>query len=85
MIIMSDRDKAQMNAVTGAFLESTLSVVLVACAPRHADAFLYGRISGSVELSREWVRASDQLKFDSLWEEMQADPVVPIALWAISR
>jgi len=76
-IIISDCDKAQMNAVMGVFPESTLLLCWwhVLCTMRmhfRMEEFpdLWNRV-------HEWVRASDQLKFDSLWEEMQADPTVP--------
>src|SRR6267378_5701013 len=62
-IIMSDCDKAQMNAVMGVFLESTLLLCWwhVLCTMR-----MHFRMEEFPDLwnkVHEWVRASDQLFF----------------------
>ena len=76
-IIMSDRNKAQMNAIKTIYLGSTLLLCWwhVLCVIRmhfRTEEFpeLWERI-------REWVKTPDQSKFNSWWEEMQTDPSVP--------
>jgi len=76
-IIMSDCDKAQMNAIKAMYPGSTLLLcwwhVLHAIQMHfHMEEFpeLWKHVC-------EWVKTPDQLKFDSWWEEMQTDPSVP--------
>ena len=37
------------------------------------------------ERVREWVKMSDQLKFESWWDEMQNDPEVPLSFLDILK
>jgi hypothetical protein len=79
-IIMTDRDKAQMNAITAVYPETTVLLCWwhVLCVIRmhfRTEEFpeLWERI-------RAWVKISDQILFDSWWQEMQTDPSVPLSL-----
>jgi hypothetical protein len=76
-ITMSDRDQAQLNAIKAVYLETKLLLcwwhVLRAMRMHfHTEEFpeLWKRV-------REWVKTSDQLTFDSLWEWIRTDPSVP--------
>lgn len=79
-IIMSDCDKAQMNAIGTVYPDSKLLLcwwhVLRAIRMHfRTEEFLevWARI-------REWVKTPDQTKFDSIWEWLQTDPSVPQSL-----
>ena len=79
-IIMSNRDRAQMNAVSTVYLDPKLLLCWwhVLCAiwmHFRTEEFLvvWDRI-------REWVKTLDQARFDSLWEWFQSDPSVPQTL-----
>ena len=79
-IIMSDRDKAQMNAIKTIYLDSKLLLCWwqVLCAIRmhfHTEEFL--EVWDHI---REWVKTSDQSRFDAIWEWIQTDPSVPQTL-----
>ena len=76
-IIMTDRDQAQMNAITAIYPGATMllcwwHVLRTIQMHFHTEEFpqLWERI-------RQWVKLSDQSKFDLWWKEMQADPSVP--------
>ena len=79
-IIMSDHDKAQMNAVKTVYPDSKLLLcwwhVLRAIRMHfRTEEFLevWDRI-------HEWVKTSDQSRFDAIWEWTQTDPSVPQTL-----
>ena len=79
-IIMSDHDKAQMNAVKTVYPDSKLLLcwwhVLRAIRMHfRTEEFLevWDRI-------HEWVKTSDQSRFDAIWEWIQTDPSVPQTL-----
>ena len=79
-IIMSDRDRAQMNTVSTIYLDSKLLLCWwhVLCAIQ-----MHFRMEGFPvvwDRIREWVKTSDQARFDSLWEWFQSDPSVPQTL-----
>ncbi len=76
-IIMTDRNKAQMNAITATYLGTTVLLCWwhVLWAIR-----MHFRTEEFLELwkrIRAWVKTSNQIKFDSWWEEMQTDASVP--------
>ena len=76
-ITMSDRDKAQMNAVKAVYPETTLllcwwHVLHAMWMHFHTEEF-----PDLWEHVRELVKTSDQSKFDSVWEWIQTDPLVP--------
>ena len=79
-IIMSDCDKAQMNAVNTIYLDSKLLLCWwhVLCAiwmHFHTEEFpeVWVHIC-------EWVKTLDQSKFDLIWEWLQTDPSVLLSL-----
>ena len=79
-IIMSDCDKAQMNAVKTVYPDSKLLLcwwhVLRAI-------WMHFRTEEFLEVwdcIREWVKTSDQSRFDAIWEWIQTDPLVPQTL-----
>ena len=79
-IIMSDHDKAQMNAVKTVYPDSKLLLCwwhVLRAIQMHfrTEEFLevWDRI-------HEWVKTSDQSRFDAIWEWIQTDPSVPQTL-----
>ena len=79
-IIMSDRNKAQMNMVNTVYPDSKLLLCWwhVLCAiwmNFHMEEFpeVWDHIC-------EWVKTLDQSKFDTIWEWLQTDPLVPQSL-----
>ena len=79
-IIMSDRDKAQMNAVNTVYPDSKLllcwwHVLRAIWTHFHTEEFpeVWDHI-------REWIKTPDQSRFDTLWEWFQTDPLVPRSL-----
>ena len=76
-IIMSDRDKAQMNVIKAVYPGSTL---LLCWWHVLRTIQMHFRMEEFLELWKhvhEWVKTPNQSKFDSWWEEMQTDPLVP--------
>jgi hypothetical protein len=76
-IIMSDRDKAQMNAVSTVYPDAKLLLCwwhVLRAIRMHFRTEEFPEVWVRV---REWVKTSDQAKFDSLWEWLQTDPSVP--------
>ncbi len=76
-ITMTDRDKAQMSAIKAVYPETTLllcwwHILHTMRMHFHMEEFpeLWKRV-------REWVKTSDQSRFDSVWEWIQTDPSVP--------
>jgi hypothetical protein len=76
-IVMSDRDKAQMNAVQAVYPGSTLLLCWWHVLRAMRMHFRTEEFPQLWERVREWVKTPDQSKFDSWWEEMQTDPSVP--------
>ena len=76
-IIMSDRDHAQMNAIKAVYSESTLLLCWWHVLRAMRTHFRTEEFPKLWERVREWVKTPDQSKFDSWWEEMQADPAAP--------
>ena len=76
-IIMSDRNKAQMNAIKTIYLGSTLLLCWWHVLRAIRMHFRTEEFPELWERVREWVKTPDQSKFNSWWEEMQTDPSVP--------
>ena len=79
-IIMSDRDKAQMNAVNTVYLDSRLllrwwhvlrAIRMHFCTEEFLEVWSH---------ICEWVKTLDQLRFDTIWEWIQTEPSVPRSL-----
>ena len=79
-IIMSDRNKAQMNAVNTVYPDSKLllcwwhvlhAIWMHSCMKEFPE--VWDRIC-------KWVKTSDQSRFDEIWEWLQTDPSVPRSL-----
>jgi MULE transposase domain len=79
-IIMSDRDKAQMNAVNNVYPDSKLLLCwwhVLRAIRMHFRTEAFPEVWDRI---REWVKTPDQTKFDSLWEWIQTDASVPQSL-----
>ena len=79
-IIMSDRDKAQMNVIGTVYPESKLLLCwwhMLRAIQMHFHTEEFPEVWTRI---REWVKTPDQTKFDSIWEWLQTDPSVPISL-----
>src|ERR1700761_6690858 len=79
-IIMSDRDKAQMNAIGTVYPESKLLLCwwhVLRAIRMHFRTEEFPEVWTRI---REWVKTPDQSKFDSIWEWLQTDPSVPVSL-----
>ena len=80
VIIMSNRDKAQMNAVNTVYPDSRLllcwwhvlrAIWMHFCTEEFPE--VWNRI-------HEWVKMADQSRFDTIWEWIQTEPSVPQSL-----
>jgi hypothetical protein len=79
-IIMSDRDKAQMNAIETVYPDSKLLLCwwhVLRAIRMHFCTEEFPEVWACI---REWVKTPDQTKFDSIWEWLQTDPSVPLSL-----
>ena len=79
-IIMSDCDKAQMNAINTVYPDSKLLLCwwhMLRAIQMHFCTEEFPEVWAHV---REWVKTPDQSNFDSLWEWLQTDPSVPQSL-----
>ena len=79
-IIMTDCDKAQMNAITAMYLETT--VLLCWWHVLHAIR-MHFRTEEFLDLWERiclWIKMSNQIQFDLWWQEMQTDTLVPQSL-----
>ena len=79
-IIMTDRNKAQMNAISAVYLETKMLLCwwhVLSAIQKH---FRTEEFLDLWEKIRAWVKTSDQIEFDSLWQEMQTNPSVPQSL-----
>src|SRR6266702_5670976 len=79
-IIMSDRDKAQMNAINTVYPDLKLLLCWWHVLRAIWMHFRTEEFPEVWEHIREWVKTSDQSKFDSIWEWIQTDPSVPQSL-----
>ena len=79
-IIMTDRDKAQMNAIAAVYPDSTVLLCWWHVLRAIRTHFRTEEFPKLWEGIREWVKTSDQIQFDSFWEKMQTDPSVPQSL-----
>jgi transposase-like protein len=77
VIIMSDRDHAQMNAIKAIYLASTLLLCWWHVLRTMRMHFRTEEFPKLWECVHEWVKTPDQTQFESWWEEMQADPAAP--------
>jgi hypothetical protein len=77
VIIMSDYDHVQMNAIKAIYSESMLLLCWwhVLCAMQ--THFCTEEFLKLWEHVHGWVKTPDQSQFESWWEEMQADPAAP--------
>jgi transposase-like protein len=79
-IIMSDRDKAQMNAINAVYPDSKLLLCwwhVLRAIRMHFRTEEFPEVWDRIH---DWVKTSDQSKFDSHWEWIQTDPSVPQSL-----
>ncbi len=80
VIIMSDHNKAQMNAINTVYPDSKLLLCWWHMLHTIQMHFHTEEFPEVWECVCEWVKTSDQSKFDSLWEWIQTDPSVPQSL-----
>jgi len=78
-IAMSDRDQAQLNAISAVYLDSTVLLCWWHVLRAMRMHFRTEEFPKLWERVREWVKTPDQSKFESWWDEMQADPSVPLS------
>jgi transposase-like protein len=76
-VIMTDRDKAQMNAISAVYPDSTVLLCWWHVLRAIRMHFRTEEFPELWERVREWVKVTDQTKFNSLWEWIQTDPSVP--------
>ena len=79
-IIMSDHDKAQMNAIGSVYPDSKLLLRwwhMLRAMRMHFRMEEFPEIWARL---RKWVKTPDQTKFNSIWEWLQTDPSVPVSL-----
>ena len=76
-IIMSDRDQAQMNAITAVYPASTLLLCWWHVLRAMRMHFRMEEFPELWECVRELVKTSDQSKFDTVWEWIQTNPSIP--------
>ena len=77
---MSDRDQAQMNAITAVYPASTLLLCWWHVLRAMRMHFRMEEFPELWERVRELVKTSDQSKFDTVWEWIQTNPSVPKSL-----
>ena len=78
-IVMSDRNQAQINAISAVYLDSTVLLCwwhMLRAMRMHFRTEEFLRLW---ECVREWVKTPDQSKFESWWDEMQAKLSVPLS------
>ena len=80
VIIMSDHDKAQMNAIGSMYLDAKLLLCWWHVLRAMRMHFCMEEFPEVWARLREWVKMLDQTKFDSIWEWLQTDPSVPVSL-----
>ena len=79
-IVMTDRDKARMNAITAVY---PVSVVLLCWWHVLRAIRMHFRTEEFPEVwerIRTWIKTSDQILFDQIWQELQTDALVPQSL-----
>ena len=79
-IVMTDCDKAQMNAITAVYPETTVLLCWWHVLRAIQMHFCTEEFPELWECIRAWVKTTDQILFDSWWKEMQSDPLVPQSL-----
>lgn len=79
-IVMTNHDKAQMNAISAVYLESKMFLCWWHVLSAIWKHFRMEEFPNLWENICVWVKTSDQAQFDSLWQEMQTDPSVPQSL-----
>jgi hypothetical protein len=78
-ITMSDWDQAQMNAINAVYPETMLLLCWWHVLRAMRTHFRTEEFPELWERVREWVKTTDQSKFDSVWEWIQTDPSVPLS------
>ena len=76
-IVMSDRDQAQLNVILAVYPDSTVLLCWWHVLRAMRMHFQTEEFLKLWERLCEWVKTPDQSKFESWWDEMQADPSVP--------
>ena len=78
-IVMSDRDQGQLNAIKAVYSESRILLCWWHVLRAMRSHFRTEEFPKLWERVHEWVKTPDPSKFDSWWDEMQADPAVPLS------
>jgi len=76
-ITMSDHDQVQMNAIKAMYPGTTLLLCWWHVLHAMRMHFCTEEFPELWECVREWVKTSDQSRFDSVWDWIQTDPLVP--------
>ena len=80
VIIMSNCDKAQMNAVNTVYLDSRLLLCwwhMLRAIWMHFCTEEFPEVWNHIH---EWVKTADQSRFDTIWDWIQTEPSVPWSL-----
>ena len=78
-IMMSDRDQAQINVILAVYPDSMVLLCWWHVLRAMRMHFCMEEFPRLWEHVREWVKTPDQSKFESWWDEMQADLLVPLS------
>jgi hypothetical protein len=77
MVIMTDRDQAQINVIEAIYPQSTVNLCtwhILRAMRLHFNTNQYPVLWDKV---KAWVKTNDQIKFARLWVEISADPSAP--------
>lgn len=79
-MIMTDHNKAQMNAILAVYPDSMVILCWWHVLCMIWMHFCTEEFPALWQCIRVWVKTSDQTQFDSVWQEMQTDTSVPQSL-----
>ena len=77
VVIMTDHDKAQMNAILAVYPDSMVLICWWHMLYAIQMHFCMEEFTEPWECIWEWIKTANQPKFDSMWEWIQTNPLVP--------
>ena len=78
-IVMSDHDQAQINVISAVYPDSTVLLCWWHVLRTMWMHFQMEEFLRLWERVRKWVKTPDQSQFESWWDKMQADLLVPLS------
>ena len=78
-IIMTDGDQVQINAIKAIYSDSTILLCWWHVLHTMQTHFCTEEFPKLWEHIHKWIKTPDPSKFESWWEEMQTDPLVPLS------